>query len=269
MFTRQSTASITILFFLLAILFGSCSAPRVTSSSQPISHSIWDSLLRKHVDNLGLVDYTGMAADSNLLRDYLDLVEQNAPNKKNWTEAEQMVYWINAYNAFTVKLIIDNYPVASIKDIKNGIPFVNTVWDIKFITIGGKEFDLNNIEHGILRKDFNDPRIHFALVCASLSCPKLQRFAYTAEKLDDQLEQAARAFINEPFRNDVHQNPIQLSKLLDWYWTDFRDTYEDRYQLIQQYADDPINTGHEIEFLEYDWNLNDQTPEKKSLLQGN
>ena len=95
--------------------------------------------------------------------------------------------------AFTVELILRNYPIASIKDIKDGVPFVNTVWDIKFITIEGTDFDLNNIEHGILRKKFNDPRVHFALVCGSMSCPKLQSFAFAADQLEEQLERAGES----------------------------------------------------------------------------
>jgi hypothetical protein len=244
------------------LLISSCSAPSLNSTAQPISHASWDSLLRQHVDEHGLVNYQAMLKDSNELTAYLNLLSQNAPNKKKWTAAEQMAYWINAYNAFTVKLILDHYPVQSIKDIKNGIPFVNTVWDIKFFKIAGAAFDLNNIEHGILRKDFADPRIHFALVCASMSCPKLQNFAFTAEQLDAQLEQAARAFLNDPFRNEINNKPVQLSKILDWYWTDFKDQYAGPYALINKYTDLNVSEEETIQFLEYNWELNEQTAEK-------
>ena len=268
MFYRKTSFLATLALFFIISLWSSCSAPKISSNSPPPSHAIWDSLLRQYVDDYGLVDYQGMAADSNELKEYLDLLSQNAPNKKSWSEVEQMAYWINAYNAFTVKLIIDNYPVNSIKDIKDGIPFVNTVWDIKFINIAGEELDLNNIEHGILRKDFDDPRLHFALVCASMSCPKLQNFAYTADRLEEQLQEAAREFLNEPFRNNIGGSTIQLSKILDWYWGDFKDTYANRYELVKDYAQTEVNMDSEIEFLEYDWNLNEQTAEKKATLQG-
>lgn len=269
MFSRQTTSLTTLLLLLVVTTWTNCSAPKVASNSQPISHASWDSLLRKHVDEQGLVDYQGMAVDSNMLKDYLKLLSENPPNDQRWSEAEQMVYWINAYNAFTVKLILDYYPIPGIKEIKNGVPFVNSVWDIKFFEIGGEAFDLNNIEHGILRKEYTDPRIHFALVCASLSCPKLQPFAFTADRLDEQLDQAAREFINDPFRNDIYEKPIQLSKILSWYWMDFKDTYDSRYDLIKQYADRPVDTEQDIEFLDYDWSLNEQSSEKKALLQGN
>ncbi|PSR14264.1 MAG: DUF547 domain-containing protein [Bacteroidetes bacterium] len=262
----------SILFYAAALglllAVSGCTAPKVTSSAQPISHAAWDSLLRKHVDDHGLVDYQGFAQDSNQLKDYLSLLSNNAPNEKTWSKTEQLAYWINAYNAFTVKLILDYYPVNSIKDIKDGIPFVNTVWDVKFFTIAGKEFDLNNIEHGILRKEFDDPRIHFSLVCASMSCPKLQNFAFTGDKLDTQLDEAASEFLNEPFRNEIGGETIRLSKLLDWYWGDFKDKYQDRYELINRYAKKQVKTSQPIEFIDYDWRLNEQTPEKEALVKG-
>ncbi|MEL6656429.1 MAG: DUF547 domain-containing protein [Bacteroidota bacterium] len=268
MFSRKATGIFIISVLLIALWSNSCSAPKVSSNSQPVSHAIWDSLLRQYVDEYGLVNYQELAADSSQLHTYLELLKQNAPDTRTWSEAEQMAYWINAYNAFTLELIINHYPVAGIKEIKNGIPFVNTVWDIKFINIGGEEFGLNNIEHGILRKDFSDPRVHFALVCASMSCPKLQRFAFTAEQLDEQLDQAAREFLNEPYRNNIEGNPIRLSKILSWYWSDFKDKYDDRYALLEQYSTTEVNREVEIDFLDYDWSLNEQTEEKVGLLKG-
>lgn len=256
-----------ILFILSSLIWQSCSAPNINSNAQPVKHAIWDSLVRKHVDDNGLIDYKGMAADSAQLQEYLQLLSQNAPNKKSWSDNEKMAYWINAYNAFTVDLILDYYPLNSIKDIKSGIPFVNTVWDIKFFQIAGEDFDLNNIEHGILRKDFEEPRIHFALVCASMSCPKLQNFAFTAEKLDEQLDEAAREFINEPFRNEIGESPVKVSKLLDWYWGDFKDKYDNQLALVKAYTDQEVDSSKEVEFLEYDWGLNEQTAEKSKKLQ--
>ena len=268
MFSRNALWSIAIASLLNIGWCSSCSAPKITSDSNPVSHALWDSLLRQYVDEYGLVNYEDMAADSNQLTAYLQLLEQNVPDTDNWTEAEQMAYWINAYNAYTIQLILDHYPVAGIKEIKNGIPFVNSVWDIKFINLGGEKFDLNNIEHGILRKEFADPRIHFALVCASMSCPKLQQFAFTAEQLDEQLDQAAQEFFNAPYRNNITGNPIGLSKILSWYWTDFKDTYVDRYALLEQYAETEIDRDAKIDFLDYDWSLNEQTAEKVALLKG-
>ncbi|MCB0633939.1 MAG: DUF547 domain-containing protein [Lewinella sp.] len=246
-------------FLFIVTSLTACAVQDHPSDSQPISHAVFDSLLRQHVSEAGWVDYQGFIRDSSKFKDYLQLLSQNYPNDRNWSKNEQIAYWINAYNAFTIKLIMDHYPVASIKDIKNGIPFVNTVWDIKFINIEGAEYDLNNIEHGILRPKYQEPRIHFAVNCASISCPKLQRFAYTGTKLDEQLDKAARDFINDSAKNKLSPDKVQLSKILNWYWGDFKDQYDSRIELINKYAESKVNTDAEVEFLEYDWGLNDQT----------
>jgi len=248
-------------------LFGqACGLSRVSkvaSDSQPVSHGQWDQLLREYVDEYGLVDYAGLRADSARLRTYLDLLSSAHPNDENWSDDEQLAYWINAYNAFTVELILRHYPVASIKDIKNGIPFVNTVWDIEFITIQDQNYSLNNIEHGIIRKYYDEPRIHFALVCAAMSCPKLQRFAYTPDKLSAQLDSAGTTFLNDRYRNEIRPGVARLSKVLDWYWGDFKAAYADRRALINDYyKGEPVTAETEIDFLEYNWALNEQTPEK-------
>lgn len=243
---------------LLLLGISSCAVKDISSSSQPVSHAVFDSLLREHVSEAGWVDYEGFIQDSSKMKQYLQLLSSNHPNDKNWSREEQIAYWINAYNAFTIKLIMDYYPVASIKDIKNGIPFVNTVWDIKFIEIEGNSYDLNNIEHGILRPKFHEPRIHFAVNCASISCPKLQRFAYTADKLDEQLDEAARAFLNDPDKNKLSTDQLQLSKILSWYWGDFKDEYNSRVELVNKYTDAQVKADASIDYLEYDWGLNKQ-----------
>lgn len=243
----------------ISIIFAACAVRDYDSNSQPISHAVFDSLLRQHVDEAGLVDYRGFIQDSLKFKEYLNLLSAHHPNEENWTREERIAYWINAYNAFTIKLIMDHYPVASIKDIKNGIPFVNTVWDIKFINIEGAEYDLNNIEHGILRPKYNEPRIHFAVNCASMSCPKLQRFAYTGEKIDEQLDKAARDFLNDPQKNKIAVDKVLLSKILNWYWGDFKDQYNSRIELVNKYVDEiKVKPDAEVEYLDYDWSLNKQ-----------
>ena len=169
-----------------------------------------------------------------------------------------MAYWINAYNAFTVKLIVDHYPVQSIKDIKNGIPFVNTVWDIKFIEIEEAVYDLNNIEHGILRPKFQDPRIHFAVNCASVSCPKLWNRAYTAKGLGEQLDRAARDFLRDERRNVIAEDRVQLSKIFSWYGMDFKKKGKSLIEYLNQYSPVQIQPDAEVDYLEYNWNLNEE-----------
>jgi len=247
-----------IAFILLISLHAvSCSAVPV-SDSKPVSHEKWDQLLKKHVNDKGMVNYKGFIADSTALNNYLDILSANHPNNKNWSKDEALAYWINAYNAFTIQLIIRNYPVESIKDIAGGIPFVNTPWDVKFIQIEDETYDLNNIEHSIIRKEFNEPKIHFALVCAAISCPKLRNEAYTAEKLDAQLEDQTRSFFNNPKKNQIGKDKIVVSKLLKWYWGDFSDVAEDRVSYVNRYASTKANSDAEVDFMEYNWALNEQ-----------
>src|SRR5690606_20024244 len=160
----------------------------------------------------------------------------------------------------TIALILENYPVKSIKDIGSGplITFVNSPWDIKFIDIGDEQYDLNNIEHGIIRKDFNDPRIHFALVCAAKSCPELRNEAYTGARLNRQLEEEAIAFINDPDRNRISKGKAIVSKYFTWYAGDFKQNGKSVIDYLNQYAKIKINPDAELDFLEYDWSLNER-----------
>lgn len=242
------------LLFVIGIIWfiQSCKVSDYQSDARPVTHELWDSLVREHVTESGLVDYEGFIADSNRLNQYLDLLSRHHPNDEHWSRDERLAYWINAYNAFTVKLIVDHYPVKSIKDIKNGIPFVNTVWDIKFIKIEGREYDLNNIEHGIIRPKFDEPRIHMAVNCAAISCPKLQNEAYTAEKLDAQLDQASREFLSNEDKNVITPDQLKLSKIFSWYRGDFDSVIE----FVDQHTETDINENPEVEYLDYNWALN-------------
>lgn len=231
-------------------------APAGIPAKAPISHEIWDELLRKHVRPDGFVDYKGLIKDSVQMNTYLRLLSSAHP-QESWSKAEQMAYWINAYNAFTVKLITDHYPVKSIKDIKKGIPFVNTVWDIKFIKIQGETYDLNNIEHGILRKKFKDARIHAAVNCASYSCPKLRAEAFTAAKLENQLNDAMRSFINDPLRNKVHPDKAEISSIFNWFGGDFKEDAGLIRNYINRYAEKRVSDNGKISYMEYNWSLNE------------
>ncbi len=245
---------VSILFFCLS----SCNAQQKnTEKLSPISHERFTTLLQKHVSDGGLVDYQGFESERKALTTYLDLIQSTEPND-TWTKEEEIAYWINAYNAFTIELVLKHYPVKSIKDIGSSIqvPFVNTPWDIKFIEIGGETYDLNNIEHGILRDKWEEPRVHFALNCASYSCPRLRNEAFDAKKLDEQLDDQARQFINDSFRNEISQKNAQLSKIFSWFRGDFKNVMPVR-AFINLYADVKIEKDTEIEYKDYDWQLND------------
>lgn len=223
----------------------------------PVSHDPFTRLLKEHVAQNGKVNYKGLLKDSSQLNAYLGQLRANPP-QNNWSRNEQLAYWINAYNAFTLQLVMRNYPVKSIKDIGSRlqIPFVNTPWDIKFIQIGQKTYDLNNIEHDILRKKFNEPRIHFAIVCASVSCPKLLNEAYVGARLDQQLTAQARSFINDGTRNKITPDNAQLSSIFNWFKGDFTKN-NSLIAFINQYASPKLQKNARISYLDYNWNLNE------------
>ncbi len=246
---------------LAALLLKGCSAldPQ-QANTQPVSHELFDILLKKHVDKSGLVSYAGFAEDREQLDQYLTLLTANPPNDQHWTEAEKLAYWINLYNGFTIALILDHYPVESIKDIGANlqVPFVNTPWDIKFIEIAGEKYDLNNIEHNILRKIFKEPRIHFAINCASMSCPKLRKEAYLGSKLEQQLQEQAIEFLNDPTRNQITADKAEVSKIFQWFSGDFTKDGSLR-EFLNQYAAQKILEDADIGYMDYDWTIN-ETP---------
>lgn len=212
----------------------------------PVSHDTWNDLLGKHVDATGKVDYKGFKADKATLDVYLESLAANPP-ADSWSLAEKMAYWINAYNAFTIDLIADNYPLSSILTLDGG-----KTWDVKRITLGGKKYSLNQIENEILRPVFKDPRVHFALNCAAKSCPPLYNKAFTAKNLDRALEQRSRQFINDPNFNSVTAEKASVSKIFEWYAADFGDLKA----FLNKYAATKLNESASIGFQEYNWDLN-------------
>lgn len=249
-----------LLYVVLATtLVLACSAlPKRTSMEQP-SYKIWDELLAAHVNEKGLVDYKGFIQDSAKLNRFLEELSTHAPNPKTWSKEERLAFWINAYNAFTIKLILKHYPVESIKDIGPEIQItrINTPWQIEFFSIGGTQMNLDNIEHGIIREKFNDPRIHFALVCAARSCPSLRNEAYTASELDEQLNDQGRKFLANAFKNKISPDKLQLSMYFKWYKGDFTQD-QSLISFLNQFAPVKINPDASISYIDYNWELNEQ-----------
>ena len=204
-------------------------------------------MLIKHVNDKGDVDYKGFQNDASPLDDYLNHLAENRP-EKNWAKNEKLAYYINLYNAATVKLILDNYPTKSIKDIKNP-------WGRNWVKMGDGLLSLGDIEHKILRK-MNEPRIHFAINCASFSCPKLLNRAFTTAQLETQLHEATFDFVNDKTRNEITKEKMYLSNIFKWYKKDFTEngTLSD---YIKPYTQIEINDNTDIGFLKYDWNLNE------------
>lgn len=263
----METLKTSISLFLLLTFFGinssfSQAAPDEISllkkttqknfTNPPVLHTIWNELLDKHVSVDGHVSYEGLMDDKAKLKEYLDLLSTAHPND-TWSEHEQKAYWINAYNAFTVKLILDNYPINSIKEIKKDS---KSPWDIQFINIESELYTLNDIEHKILKPKFNDPRIHFALNCASYSCPILLNKAFTIRKLDKTLTTITKNFINDPLRNTIDKSSVQISELFKWYNEDFTKDCS-LIEFINKYSEVKVDSNATIEYMEYIWELNE------------
>lgn len=230
------------------IMDGNFDLTSTDNSTIKINHNTWNALLKKHVQNNGLIDYKGFIKDEAKLNDYLKMLSLNQPNS-TWSKPKILAYYINLYNAATVKLIIENYPVKSIKDISRP-------WSKNRVLIGNEMISLNNIEHGILRK-MNEPRIHFALNCASISCPKLLNEAFTADKIEQQLERVTNEFINSK-ENNISISEAKISSIFKWYKKDFLvNEKKDLIGFINQYSKVKINSNTTISYLDYNWNLNE------------
>ncbi|MBQ0787162.1 MAG: DUF547 domain-containing protein [Oceanihabitans sp.] len=214
---------------------------------EAFNHAAWNTLLQKNVSETGNVNYIAFNNNPTELRNYIHSLAANMPGG-DWTKEDKLAYWINAYNALTVDLIIRNYPVKSIKDIKNP-------WDQRLWKLGAKWYNLNEIEHEILRK-MEEPRIHFAIVCASFSCPKLQNEAFTASKLEVQLTSATKAFLADPNRNEIASDRIKISKIFQWFSKDFKQD-GDLIDFLNKYSETEISSNAKKSYKDYNWDLND------------
>ena len=208
-------------------------------------HAIFNTLLQKYVSASGTVNYAGLKKDEATLDKYLALLAKATP-AKDWKKDVSLAYWINAYNAFTIKLILKNYPVKKITDLANGKP-----WDEKWIKLGAQTYTLNNIENDIIRPTYEEPRIHFALNCAAVSCPPLANKAFTKENLEAMLTARTTAFLNSS-ANDLIGNPIKVSKIFDWYKEDFGVLPI----FINKYSTKKVAAKVAVDYKDYDWKLN-------------
>ena len=220
------------------------------------AHPRWTAVLKSHVKD-GVVDYAEIRKNRGPLDTYLaDLESVTKADYGGWTEKRKIAFLLNAYNAYTIKLIVDNDPVASIKDLGG---FFSSVFSKKFIPLKklfGKDVSLNAIEHDTLREKFKEPRIHFALVCASKSCPPLRAEAYRAADLAAQLDDQARAFLKDATKNryDAPRKTLYLSKIFDWFDEDFEAGGGTVRDFVARYLKIPRDVR--IRHLNYDWSLN-------------
>jgi len=227
--------------------------------SLKFDHSILDGLLRKHVDADGWVDYAGLKDDSATLDGYVKSVGQ--VQFDDLGRNEKLALLINAYNAFTLRLILDHYPVASIKDVPE-----SQRWKARRWAVGSDTWSLEQIEHEQIRPKFVEPRVHFALVCAAVGCPKLRNEAYQAERIDEQLDDQTRYVHTHGrwFDFDAPKGLVRLTKLYDWYGGDFKQVAGSVLDFAARYSPELKrlrNGGTEprVEWLDYDWKLNDKT----------
>lgn len=263
--TRGSLILATLVVLAGALMPGCSTVPRSFRPSDPIpprefAHRDFAEVLRAHVVD-GVVDYPGIAADDRFGA-YLRQLQRVDPNALP-TREDRLAFWINAYNAFAIQGILDGYsPRTPVGRYRYFIA--------RDYPVGGASINLYDLERKLLIPDFREPRIHFAIVCASRSCPKLPSRAYTTDRLDEQLEKSARAFINDPTRNrfDRERKIASLSMIFNWFGEDFAAQAGSLLAYVRRYVADPDLAReldvipYEVRFLEYDWGLNGLPPAK-------
>ena len=251
--------SVCSVFFLYHFRVEADSRTQQPTEGTDFSHDLFDQVLQEHVDEKGRVDYTKLKANPEKFEAYLDILA--AANPTEWSYNAQLVFWINAYNALVIKGVIDHYPIPSVRKVKVFNGFFSR---LKF-QAAGKAYTLNQIEHDIIRQEFADPRVHFALVCASRSCPPLPKRAFTPETIEEQLETLTFNFIRNPeqVRIDRAERRVYLSKIFKWYDDDFKVGYDGVADFLADYlrpgdAEYLLSTEIKFRYLDYDWTLNDQ-----------
>ncbi|MCU7932445.1 MAG: DUF547 domain-containing protein [Candidatus Thiodiazotropha sp. (ex Codakia rugifera)] len=257
----------------LLILTGWCLSLAVNAAA--FDHGDWNQLLRQHVvsqrDGLTTaVDYQAMNGDRNRLKKYLQSLEKvNLSEFELWSKPDQLAFLINAYNAWTIELVLTGYPkIQSIKELGS---FFRSPWKKTFIPLLGKIRSLDDIEHGMIREAgrYNDPRIHFAVNCASIGCPALRTEAYSGERLELQLQEQTERFLSDRTRNRYIDNQLEVSSLFKWYREDFERGWQGFHSLKAFFANFATQLGLTdadiqrlrageigIEILDYDWQLN-------------
>jgi hypothetical protein len=240
------------------------------------NHQAWNTLLKENVvmsvnGFSSSVNYAGFAKQQSTLTHYLNsLSDVNQATFDGWSKDEQLAFLINAYNAWTVALILTSYPdLESIKDLGS---FFNPPWGKSFFTLFGKKHSLNDIEHELIRGSgrYNDPRIHFAVNCASIGCPALRNEAYVSGQLNDQLNQQTLAFLSDNTRNRLSKDTLEVSSIFKWYKEDFEqgwmgfNSLEDvfiKYAHVLMLSTEDVKKlkagDFKIDYLDYDWSLND------------
>jgi hypothetical protein len=250
----KKIASISLACFI-TILSSSFLSASHAAAEDAADHAVFEGLLASHVRD-GVVDYAGFKADEARLDQYLSTLEKADP--ESLARNEQFAFYINAYNAWTIKLILTGYPgVKSIKDLGS---IFQSPWKKEFVRINGKTLTLDDIEHKILRPQFKDPRVHFAINCASKSCPPLISEPYRGAVLDTQLDQVTRNFLNSPANYRIEGDTLWVSSIFKWFAGDFKDDPAGFYRTyakgeLKRHLDEKKERV-KVKYLDYDWSLN-------------
>lgn len=224
----------------------------LTLSKSYAQTSVFNDLLRKYVTNTGIVDYKKF--NGEILKKHITYLENTSP-KLSWSNNKQKAFWINAYNAYTIYLVLHAIRAEKIESIMDITKKGKTTWKIPFVKVGNKTYTLDYIEHEILRKKFSDPKIHFGINCASTSCPKLSNKAFTEENIEIELTRLMKDFINDTSKNKISQNEVQISPIFDWFHDDFTKNGS-LINFLNNYSKTKISPKAKISFLKYDWTLN-------------
>jgi hypothetical protein len=263
--------AVLVAFAYLSLGWGQASADdlnRLLSIKDPqttmaVDHSAWQRLLERYVsaspDGINRFGYARVTvADKAALKSYLG--DMQRVKVTALSENEQRAFWINLYNALTIDVVLDHYPVATIRDIGGGL-FVAGPWKKEYVTVEGRKLSLDNVEHDILRKTWRDPRVHYAVNCASISCPNLMAEAFTGAKLERMLNQGARDYVNHPRGARVDRGRLTLSQIYSWYRRDFGSSDGEVIAHVAGFAEPKLKKQladiKTIAGYDYDWSLNE------------
>ena len=282
------------IYWLIVVLMaggviGATHGAAVKDKPKGFSYAAFGKVLKKQVDEKGMVNYKGLKEQRQELDRFLsELSQLDRKEYSKWKRPEQIAFWINAYNGLTLRAIIDHYPIksgfwGSLRYPKNSIRQISGVWDELRFSVMGKKMTLNEIEHEVLRGEFKEPRIHVALVCAAMGCPSLRNEPYESDKLDEQFADQTRKFIakTSKFKIDRDKRVVYLSSIFKWFGEDFVKTYTPKEgyskknkteRAVLHFTSQHLSTKdraylkgqkYKVKYLDYDWSLNEQKPKKK------
>lgn len=251
------------IFFRALFICLSCLAPTLLraedNNSLQLLHQPWEQLLHRYVTTDGRLDYEGLVDEEDALLGYLASLRKVKPDPNSWSADDTKAFWLNVYNAAATSLVVQYYPVASINDIRvKTVSGLKSPWEAPVVNVGGQSYSLNQIEQQMLRNQFHDPRVHFALTYGAASGTPLLREAYNGPRLQEQLEEQTRRFINDPAFNQLTPQLGQLSGLFEAYSPEFG-TEAQLIAFLNRYARTPLLPSARLEYQSFNWALNDRT----------